>query len=61
MLTKGAEALLLVLGVRPEVMEVVPEELSAMTAQAAGVASAVGTEDAMAVGTAVAQLGRNSD
>ncbi len=51
----------MVLEVGPEVMEVMPEELSTKTAQAAGVASAVGTEDAMAVGTAVGQHGRNSD
>jgi hypothetical protein len=59
--TKGAEASVLDLGVRPEVVEVVPEELSAVTARGEGVASAAGTEDATAVGTAAAQLGRNSN
>jgi hypothetical protein len=61
MSTKGEGVFLLDLGVRPEVVEVMLEELSAVNARVAGVASAAGTEDVMAVGTAVAQLGRNSD
>jgi hypothetical protein len=62
--TNGAEVSVLDLEVRPEVMEVVevvPAELSTVTARAAGAASAAGTEDAAADGTAVAHFGRNSD
>jgi hypothetical protein len=49
------------LEVRPEVVEVEPAELSAVTPRAEGAASAAGTEAAAADGTAVASFGRNSD
>jgi hypothetical protein len=57
--TKEAEALLGVMGDEPKVVEVVPGDLATTSVQAAGVATAVGTEVAVATGTVAGRHGRH--